>query len=103
MSTNCPTCGASVDVTPLRGRFAKSEAPLRVYYDGKLVELSAKPTAILARLAGAEFVSLADLIALGVKSRNSLAAHLSGIRQVLPESVTIDSDFGSGYRLILPT
>lgn len=86
----------------MRGRFSKSDGPLRVYYDGKLIELSHKPTAILACLAAAEFVSLADLIALGVKSRNSLAAHLSGIRQVLPEGVTIDSDFGSGYRLILP-
>jgi len=102
MTKACKTCGAPVSVKSHRGKFTATERPAAVFYDGHELELTTTPAKLLARLAASEFVTIGDLLAVGVKSVNSLQVHLTAVRAVLPQGVTLENDFGRGYRLVLP-
>jgi hypothetical protein len=101
MIRRCKTCGLSISVKACRGEFSATERPAAVFYEGRELELTRIPAKLLTRLASTDFVSTADLLAVGVKSTNSLQAHLTAVRRALPDGVTLVNDFGKGYRLVL--
>jgi DNA-binding response OmpR family regulator len=88
--------------TPARGRFTYTPEPPTVYYGQRLLHLPKTQAALLIMLASAELVSAEDLIATGIRTPNSLRAHLSKLRLRLPKHVRLVSAYGKGYRLIIP-
>lgn len=102
MTNTCRHCGAAVPTVAFRGAFTATVRPHAVYYAGEWLKLSPTQARVLCALAAADYVSIGELRALGIKSDKSLMVHVFHIRQVLPAGVTLENDFGRGYRLKLP-
>jgi len=85
-----------------RGRFAYIETPPTVYHAGRTLPLAKLQAKLLARLVSAEFVTVAELMAVGVKTPNSLRAQLSTLRHKLPAGCTLVNAYAKDYHLSIP-
>lgn len=77
-----------------------TDQPAAVYWRGEKIALTRTPARILSLLAVEPYVSIDTFMGLGIKSINSLQAHVTAIRRALPHGIELENDFGKGYRLI---
>lgn len=84
---------------PIAARGAFSIDPEAVYWRGEKIVLTKLRTRLLAKLVTLPRVSMTELCACGVSTRDALYAHITYVRAALPDGVTLVNRYGSGYVL----
>lgn len=95
--TLCFHCGNGRVETHTRGPLRAVDQVSGIYAGERRLRLPKTPLAILRHLIVYGQATHAELS--GVSSAGSLKVHITRIRAVLPEGVTIENEWGVGYRL----
>lgn len=98
VTTPCPGCGS---VTVQRGPLVSIEQHAGIYANGKRLRLPPAAAKVLQMLIVQEYATADELAA--VVTRKSLKVHITRARAVLPPNVSIENDWGKGYRLVVQT